>query len=121
MGCVDFTRLRWPSRIWVFEGSLSITNSIYGVSSAGSADDWPVKARRIVEILIQGLRALTDSLSSKCCHAKRITSRAGFDAISLGLVADSYTAARLGFNTNGHDDDGLASQIGAKFLSIEAK
>ena len=54
MGCVDFTRLRWPSQIWVFEGSLSITGSIYGVSSAGSTDDWPVKARRIVEILIQG-------------------------------------------------------------------
>lgn len=28
MGCVDFTRLRWPSQIWVFEGSLSITSSI---------------------------------------------------------------------------------------------
>jgi hypothetical protein len=41
---------------------------------------------------------------------------AGFDAISLGLVADSYTAARLGFNTNGHDGDGLAAQFGAKFL-----
>ena len=56
MGCVDFTRLRWPSQIWVFEGSLSITSSIYGVSSAASTDDWPVKARRIVEILIQGSR-----------------------------------------------------------------
>jgi hypothetical protein len=33
MGCVDFTRLRWPSQIWVFEGSLSITSSI---SFAGS-------------------------------------------------------------------------------------
>jgi hypothetical protein len=41
---------------------------------------------------------------------------AGFDAISLGLVADSDTAARLGFNTNGHDGDGLAAQFGAKFL-----
>ena len=28
MGCVDFTRLRWLSQIWVFEGSLSITSSI---------------------------------------------------------------------------------------------
>ena len=28
MGCVDFMRLRWPSQIWVFEGSLSITSSI---------------------------------------------------------------------------------------------
>ena len=28
MGCVDFTRLRWPSQIWVFEGSLSIASSI---------------------------------------------------------------------------------------------
>ena len=28
MGCVDFTRLRWPSQIWAFEGSLSITSSI---------------------------------------------------------------------------------------------
>ena len=28
MGCVDFTRLKWPSQIWLFEGSLSITSSI---------------------------------------------------------------------------------------------
>ena len=28
MECVDFTRLRWPSQTWVFEGSLSITSSI---------------------------------------------------------------------------------------------
>ena len=41
---------------------------------------------------------------------------AGFDAISLGLVADGDTAARLSFNTNGHDGDGLAAQFGAKLL-----
>jgi AcrR family transcriptional regulator len=29
---------------------------IYGVSSAGSTDDWPAKARRFVDILIQGSR-----------------------------------------------------------------
>jgi hypothetical protein len=42
--------------------------------------------------------------------------KAGFDAISLGLVADGDTTARLGFNTNGHNGDGLAPQFGAKFL-----
>jgi hypothetical protein len=41
---------------------------------------------------------------------------AGFDAISLSLIANRYTAARLGFNTNGQDGDGLAAQFGAKFL-----
>ena len=41
---------------------------------------------------------------------------AAFDGISLGLVADGYAAARLSFNTNGHDRDGLAAQFGTKFL-----
>jgi AcrR family transcriptional regulator len=35
---------------------MDMLRAIYGVSSAGSADDWPVKARRFVEILIQGSR-----------------------------------------------------------------
>jgi hypothetical protein len=42
--------------------------------------------------------------------------KAGFDAVSIGLVADGDTAARLSFNTNRHDGDGLAAQFGAKFL-----
>jgi AcrR family transcriptional regulator len=36
--------------------AMDMLRAIYGVSSAGSADDWPVKARRFVEILIQGSR-----------------------------------------------------------------
>jgi AcrR family transcriptional regulator len=35
---------------------LDMLRAIYGVSSAGNADDWPVKARRFVDILIQGSR-----------------------------------------------------------------
>jgi hypothetical protein len=35
---------------------MDMLRAIYGVSSAGSADDWPVKARQFVEILIQGSR-----------------------------------------------------------------
>jgi AcrR family transcriptional regulator len=33
---------------------MDMLRAIYGVSSAGSTDDWPVKARRFVDILIQG-------------------------------------------------------------------
>jgi AcrR family transcriptional regulator len=35
---------------------MDMLRAIYGVSSAGSTDDWPVKTRRFVEILIQGSR-----------------------------------------------------------------
>ena len=35
---------------------MDLLRAIYGVTSAGSTDDWPVKARRFVEILIQGSR-----------------------------------------------------------------
>jgi AcrR family transcriptional regulator len=35
---------------------MDMLRAIYGVSSAGSTHDWPVKARRFVEILIQGSR-----------------------------------------------------------------
>jgi AcrR family transcriptional regulator len=35
---------------------LDMLRAIYGVSSASNADDWPVKARRFVDILIQGSR-----------------------------------------------------------------
>ena len=35
---------------------MDMLRAIYGVSSAGSADDWPAKARRFVDILIQGSR-----------------------------------------------------------------
>jgi AcrR family transcriptional regulator len=35
---------------------MDMLRAIYGVSSAGTADDWPEKARRFVEILIQGSR-----------------------------------------------------------------
>jgi AcrR family transcriptional regulator len=35
---------------------MDLLRAIYGVSSAGSTDDWPEKARRFVEILIQGSR-----------------------------------------------------------------
>jgi hypothetical protein len=35
---------------------MDMLRAIYGVSSAGSADDWLEKARRFVEILIQGSR-----------------------------------------------------------------
>jgi AcrR family transcriptional regulator len=35
---------------------MDMLRAIYGVSSAGSTDDWPVKARQFVEILIQGSR-----------------------------------------------------------------
>jgi AcrR family transcriptional regulator len=33
---------------------MDMLRAIYGVSSAGSAEDWPAKARRFVDILIQG-------------------------------------------------------------------
>ncbi len=35
---------------------MDLLRAIYGVSSAGSTDDWPAKARRFVDILIQGSR-----------------------------------------------------------------
>src|SRR5580692_4482125 len=35
---------------------MDMLRAIYGISSAGSTDDWPEKARRFVEILIQGSR-----------------------------------------------------------------
>src|SRR6202453_4255089 len=35
---------------------MDMLRAIYGVSSAGSADDWPEKARRFVDILIRGSR-----------------------------------------------------------------
>ncbi len=35
---------------------IDLLRAIYGVSSAGSTDDWPAKARRFVDILIQGSR-----------------------------------------------------------------
>jgi hypothetical protein len=35
---------------------MDMLRAIYGVSSAGSTDDWPTKARRFVDILIQGSR-----------------------------------------------------------------
>ncbi|MCU1320839.1 MAG: regulatory protein TetR [Acidobacteriaceae bacterium] len=33
---------------------MDMLRAIYGISSAGGADDWPAKARRFVDILIQG-------------------------------------------------------------------
>jgi AcrR family transcriptional regulator len=33
---------------------MDMLRAIYGISSAGSTDDWPEKARRFVDILIQG-------------------------------------------------------------------
>ena len=35
---------------------MDMLRALYGVSSAGSTDDWPAKARRFVDILIQGSR-----------------------------------------------------------------
>ena len=35
---------------------IDMLRAIYGVSSAGSTEDWPEKARRFVDILIQGSR-----------------------------------------------------------------
>jgi AcrR family transcriptional regulator len=35
---------------------MDMLRAIYGVSSAGSTDDWPVKAQLFVDILIQGSR-----------------------------------------------------------------
>jgi AcrR family transcriptional regulator len=35
---------------------MDLLRAIYGVSSAGSTGDWPAKARRFVDILIQGSR-----------------------------------------------------------------
>ena len=35
---------------------MDMLRAIYGVSSAGSTDDWPAKARRFVDILLQGSR-----------------------------------------------------------------
>ncbi|MBB5317084.1 TetR/AcrR family transcriptional regulator [Tunturibacter empetritectus] len=35
---------------------MDMLRAIYGISSAGSTDDWPEKARRFVGILIQGSR-----------------------------------------------------------------
>lgn len=33
-----------------------LMRAIYGISTAGSADDWPAKARKFVDILLQGSR-----------------------------------------------------------------
>jgi AcrR family transcriptional regulator len=35
---------------------IDLMRSIYGLSTAGSADDWPAKARKFVDILLQGSR-----------------------------------------------------------------
>jgi AcrR family transcriptional regulator len=35
---------------------MDLLRAIYGVSSVGSTDDWPAKARRFVDILLQGSR-----------------------------------------------------------------
>jgi hypothetical protein len=35
---------------------MDMLRAIYGVSSAGSTEDWPAKARQFVDILIQGSR-----------------------------------------------------------------
>ena len=35
---------------------MDMLRAIYGVSSGGNTDDWPAKARRFVDILIQGSR-----------------------------------------------------------------
>jgi hypothetical protein len=35
---------------------MDMLRAIYGVSSVGSTDNWPEKARRMVDILIQGSR-----------------------------------------------------------------
>ena len=35
---------------------MDMLRAIYGVSSTGSTDDWPTKARRFVDILVQGSR-----------------------------------------------------------------
>ena len=35
---------------------MDMLRAIYGVSSAGTTNDWPIKARRFVEIIIQGAR-----------------------------------------------------------------
>ena len=35
---------------------IDLMRALYGLSSAGSADDWPAKARKFVDILLQGSR-----------------------------------------------------------------
>jgi hypothetical protein len=35
---------------------MDMLRAIYGVSSAGSTEDWPAKARQFVDILIRGSR-----------------------------------------------------------------
>jgi hypothetical protein len=35
---------------------MDLLRAIYGLSTAGSADDWPTKARTFVDILLQGSR-----------------------------------------------------------------
>lgn len=35
---------------------IDLMRAIYGLSTGGSADDWPVKARKFVDILLQGSR-----------------------------------------------------------------
>ena len=35
---------------------LDLMRAIYGLSTAGSAEDWPAKARKFVDILLQGSR-----------------------------------------------------------------
>jgi AcrR family transcriptional regulator len=50
---------------------MDMLRAIYGISSAGSTDDWPAKARRFVDILIQGSRPqLTASLQSAAMPKK---------------------------------------------------
>jgi AcrR family transcriptional regulator len=35
---------------------IDVMRAIYGLSTAGSADDWPAKARKFVDLLLQGSR-----------------------------------------------------------------
>jgi AcrR family transcriptional regulator len=50
---------------------MDMLRAIYGISSAGSTDDWPAKARRFEYILIQGSRPqLTASLQSAAMPKK---------------------------------------------------
>jgi hypothetical protein len=36
---------------------IDLMRTIYGLSTGGSADDWPAKARKFVDILLQGSRS----------------------------------------------------------------
>jgi hypothetical protein len=35
---------------------MDLIRAIYGLSTGGSAEDWPAKARKFVDILLQGSR-----------------------------------------------------------------